>query len=212
MAKKKDAATTTDIEFLPPEQITFKFTGLFDLLMNNARGVDKLDPLVIEKTEITKKKEKTDDDEKRLAQLDWEVSIYYDDEMGPYLPCDNMKRAIRDGATRIKKGKDIGRAVVPLEERARLEYDGPRDLAALWASGRFSDRRSVVINNKRIMRRRPRFPIGWNVTFALSYDPAAINRKDLVLAAEYAGKLYGLGDYRPDTGGPFGRFGVEVLK
>jgi hypothetical protein len=43
------------------------------------------------------------------------------------------------------------------------------------------------------------------------YEPKAINPEDIVLAASNAGTLIGIGDFRPERGGMFGRFTVEVI-
>ena len=43
----------------------------------------------------------------------------------------------------------------------------------------------------------------------MSYDPEQIDEAQLKLALENAGSKVGLGDYRPEKGGLFGRYVVE---
>lgn len=76
----------------------------------------------------------------------------------------------------------------------------------------FMDKRRVVIQRNAITRSRPAMADGWQATFVLMVnlpeyiDPAMLN--DTITAA---GKLIGLGDFRPS----YGRFNIvkfEVLK
>ena len=78
------------------------------------------------------------------------------------------------------------------------------------------DSRSVVIPSTggRIMCHRPRID-EWETSFTLEVDSEMFNEKTVRLLVDDAGKKLGLGDYRPQRKGPFGRFSVvgwEVSK
>jgi hypothetical protein len=61
------------------------------------------------------------------------------------------------------------------------------------------------------MAYRPKF-INWSLTFKLLYDEGTLDENQIMQSAENAGKYIGIGGFRPEKGGTFGRFNVEVLK
>jgi hypothetical protein len=71
------------------------------------------------------------------------------------------------------------------------------------------DSRSVVIPSTggRIMCHRPRVD-QWRLSFSLDLDTTMFTPKLARLLVDDAGKKIGLGDYRPQRKGPFGRFVV----
>jgi hypothetical protein len=73
------------------------------------------------------------------------------------------------------------------------------------------DSRSVVIPSTggRIMCHRPRLD-EWSTTFTLDVDSDMFSEKLVRLLVDDAGKKCGLGDYRPNRKGPFGRFVVTA--
>lgn len=73
------------------------------------------------------------------------------------------------------------------------------------------DSRPVVIQRARIMRHRARLE-SWTLKFTLEIDDSIIPTKDVHQVLSDAGKRSGLGDYRPQKGGPFGRFIVTSWK
>lgn len=72
------------------------------------------------------------------------------------------------------------------------------------------DSRSVVIPSTggRIMCHRPRVD-KWGVEFTLDLDEAMFDPKFVRILVDDAGKKVGIGDYRPQRKGPFGRFVVS---
>ena len=71
------------------------------------------------------------------------------------------------------------------------------------------DSRSVVIpaTGGRIMRHRPRLD-DWQLTFSLDVDITMFDPKFVRILMDDAGKKCGLGDYRPERKGLFGKFVV----
>ena len=59
---------------------------------------------------------------------------------------------------------------------------------------------TIVIN-------RPRFPV-WQLQFTIEFNEDLINEKDLILAIDTAGKIHGIGAYRPR----YGRFNIIDIK
>jgi hypothetical protein len=194
------------------ETIKFRFVGASPLLMHSDRSVDTLDEGTRALKKLTSIKKKTEEIERQIMRAEWELGLYFDAKLGPYLPTHNLRASLEEGARVNRLGMDVKKATVILTEREPLQYTGPRTIEGLWAGGvNHRDRRSVGQVGKRIMRTRPLF-LDWSVSFELLFDSEVIQRDKLVTAAEIAGRLVGLGDYRPSCGGTFGRFNVEVSK
>jgi hypothetical protein len=192
------------------ETVIFQFKGVSNLLMHSARGVDPLDPGVIEHKKLTAIRKKTDETHAMIARSEWEIGLYFDPTEGPIMPTANLRGVIVEGAKFSKLGASVKRGTIVEQESARIDYKGPRSLDEMWKAGSFRDVRAVVVGGARVMRCRPRFCPPWSVEFSLLFDPEVITREQLVSAAEAGGRLVGLGDFRPANGGPFGRFTVEA--
>ena len=73
------------------------------------------------------------------------------------------------------------------------------------------DRRPVVIQRARIVRSRPMLE-KWALSFEIEYDDDEVTKATLEEILAYAGKRSGIGDFRPQVGGPFGRFMVTKFE
>ena len=75
------------------------------------------------------------------------------------------------------------------------------------------DARSVVnpSTQGRMMCYRPRLDV-WSLTFTLDIDTSVFDPKLIRAVVDDAGKKIGLGDFRPQRKGPFGRFVVTEWK
>jgi hypothetical protein len=186
--------------------LRFKFSGDAPLLMHSERGANPLDPGVIAHKQLTSKKKKTDEDLLAIAWSEFQLAIYYDEKIGPYLPAQNIDRCIQIGAQANKLGKKFASSARCVDDKIPLLYEGPRGVKSLYDSG-FVDVRSAGIMRARIMRVRPIFR-EWSAEFDFAYDENEIEEGNVILAAETAGRLIGICDYRPR----FGRFSVEVVR
>ncbi len=190
--------------------VTLKLNAESPILMHSDRYADPLDPMTKEHKVLTSKRKKQDEDHEAIAKSEWLGGLYYDDELGPYIPGQNVKAALVGAAKFHRMGATFKRAVLVLDDRIKLEYAGPRDPEKLWASPRHVDARSVVVGQSRLMRYRPKFH-DWSLTVRVVFSPEMLEEEDLTRAAENAGMFVGIGDYRPEKGGAFGRFSVEVI-
>jgi len=180
--------------------ITFEIRGTRPLLMHSARLADPLDAISRQIKAIKKDRRRTEADEELAALLEWEAGLYYSDELGPYIPSENLESMLKESARKWRKGKDIERGVmVPVD--AAIQYDGPRALAELKELPQFRDTRSARMpsTGSRVVRCRPRFP-EWSLTFSVQFDPRIIEEQDLREIVERAGEEIGLGDWRPRYG------------
>lgn len=115
-------------------------------------------------------------------------------------PRNGAAKYLQDPRSPRKSALDLYKAaVVPLTHLASLGKP-------TWD---FVDQRRVMVQRQGITRNRPAFNSGWEATFELQVLlPEYVNRDDLLLVLTQAGRLVGIGDYRPT----YGRFAVTSFK
>lgn len=187
------------------KKFSIKLVGTRPLLMHSARSVDPLDPLMQQKATYTALRKKTEADQLEIYRLDFMLGLYHDSDLGPYLPSDNVFKALIEAARKSKQGKLIEQGLYLTTDVCPLVYVGPRDPEGLFADANFVDRRSVKQQMSRIIRTRPIFR-EWQVTMQGMLDENVLNWKDLNSIVAIAGEYIGVGDWRPR----YGTFTAEV--
>ena len=125
------------------------------------------------------------------------------DEKTLGFPTYNFVRALIGGCSRVKVGKIfissyVAGCVVPAEE-----------MASFGTSEYKIDTRRAVVQRQGVLRSRARLD-KWKLTFVLQVDeanlPDGMGIEDLRGPIQEAGNRLGLGDFRPQCKGPYGRF------
>lgn len=189
-------------------KLEFTITGDAPLLMHNGRLAAPNDPYARKMSEISSKRKKTDADYDEMARLEFLGGLYLDENDEPCIPDYVFEAAIigrGSMARQSKLGKSVA-AAVWVEDSGTLNYDGPRNPDKLWEQ-KFWLQSLVTVRSSRVMRTRPRFK-QWSADFTVLYDSDMINEDELKHWIEWAGKAQGLGDWRPQKGGHYGRFSV----
>jgi hypothetical protein len=120
-------------------------------------------------------------------------------------PADNIKAAIRRAAGFRRIGR---RSAVPAFAGGVFVLP---EMVDLGTTAYVIDERSVVIRatKGRVMRYRPRID-AWGLQFTIQYDESLIPTEQLVRdVLSDAGTKVGIGDFRPERGGAFGRFTIS---
>lgn len=142
---------------------------------------------------------------------DAELSAYRRENGELYMPGACIARLMREagGAHKEKGSRKSIKYIVPaacivLEDDITL-----LDLDNRPQTQFEVDSRPVVIpaTKGRIMRHRPRIN-EWAMAFSIDVDQELIDPKIVHLLITQGGRRIGVGDYRPERGGPFGRFNV----
>lgn len=190
--------------------------GTSPLVINNIRGADPDEPIVREIKKITDKKTNmTAEDRERLEWLKWVCSLYNDPSTYRGIldfPVANITKSFQKAAGQFRKGTQLVRAVQPVSAMTEIQYDGPKNLDALYTDDRFRLRTMVNSNpsGKKAMvpSVRPIFP-QWRMEtdFVLFND--ILGEDDFVRCAELAGIGEGIGNARPLG---YGRFSVDIQK
>lgn len=137
-----------------------------------------------------------------------EKKLYIGHDGKPMIPQPNLFRCIIDGGKFFKAGKSkvttIKSSLIPACLSIE-EVEIPIIHKEPWRV----DTRAVRIPSTggRILCHRPLFD-DWRLEFTMTLDPTILSVKMLREIVDAAGKRIGLGDFRPDCKGPFGRFAV----
>lgn len=191
------------------QTMKMKWTGIRPLVMHNGLLADPANEYTKAIKAITSKgsKKMTDADHEERNRLEWEGGLYWNDELGAVIPSDNIERCIQLGAQKSRIGKDVQAVVFCIEPEIPIQYDGPRDKKKLYQD-RFILTKGVRVTTSRIIRVRPRFPVGWSLNVEVEFDETIVNPKNLLKACIDSGALVGLGDWRPK----YGRFTVDLVE
>lgn len=181
--------------------------GTRPLLQHNVRLASPLNPYAKQLKSLNGKRNKTDEDRLAIARVEFEGSLYWDAEVGPYVPGPNLLASLVEGARLTKAGKRVERGVNVDDLVMPLVYRGPRDVEGLWGGGEsdFVDLRTVVVMRNKIDRCRPIFR-EWTFEADILLDESVMDPDEFVEVARNAGAMAGIGDYRR----MYGRFSTEV--
>lgn len=191
-------------------ELGIRLKGEAPLMMHAPTLLDPLHPISREMADKTSKKgsTRTVADLERMSRLEWEAGLYFDPEVGPFIPSVNVKKSLQMAAGRWKLGAAVSRGISFATTKLAVEYEGPRDKDALYEAG-FKDVRPIKnggFNAGRVMRTRPCFE-HWTLEGRIYLDPHEIGIEDFAKVAERA-QRYGVGDYRPE----FGLFTAELWR
>lgn len=187
--------------------ITLTFTGTTPMLQHNQRLADPLDPWAKKLKSVSSKRTKTEADHEEMARIEWAAGMYFNEDSGPYVPGEWVLAGLRDAGKLTRLGSAVTRGLQITSFRNHLDYDGPHDVEGMWGKREvFVDRRSVGVGKSRVMRTRPRFPVGWSFECGVVIDETVISAEQIAEIGEQGGRLIGLGDFRQ----LFGRYTLEV--
>ncbi len=139
-----------------------------------------------------------------------ETKLYLGTDGKPCIPTPNLLRCLIDAGKFFKAGKSkvttqktslLCSCVAVAGVAVSIEHKDP------WQV----DERPVRIPSTggRILAYRPRFD-DWALTFFAELDTSIIAPKLFREIVDASGKQIGLGDFRPDCKGPYGRFAVTL--
>lgn len=175
-------------------KINARIEGTTPLLMNRFRDVQ------------IEGKSKRKGEEKDIPVED---KLYLDDDEKPYIPAVYLQRALIDAGKRLqvrgnKKAtysKIVG-AVVDIEPEA------------ITLTGKYVPFRISAVNpmtKGRMMVTRPRFD-KWSLEFQIIVNDESVGFETMNQLLVSAGQFTGVGDWRPEKKGKFGKFVVTSFK
>ena len=184
-----------------------KIEGVSPIIMHSATGIDPLLPINIEKAEITRKKgsNRTSADDARLRELETIGSLWLDGDERPTVPAAAIRSVIETGARKLKQGPQVREGLIVTD--TSFEYDIDRYGKTLEELAHSTQHTvPVVVQRARILRTRAMFEVPWSCSFDVDGDDELVSTEHLDRWLEISGRRIGLGDWRPEKSGTFGRF------
>ena len=193
-------------------QAIVKIQGTEPLIQHSAAGLDTRTEIAQEIKNITGKRgnNRTESDESRLEELETLQALWREPGTGAItVPPEAVRSCLEKAARKLKQGADVREGL--LVEKTTFDYD--RKLLGETAeevARNAQFRVPVVVQRNRVLRTRPKFDT-WSLTFTLDCDDQLIDQLKLENWLDIAGRRIGLGDWRPEKGGRYGRFIMESI-
>ncbi len=193
------------------QQAKIVITGISPLLQNNPQTVDPFNRYAKAKKSITNKRtSKTDDDLIELGNIETESKIYFDDDLGVYVPATWITEAVICTGFSVAK---IGRAkmrggLFATESKIKLKFRGMNKVKTITdvvMNPEFRHRMLLKQGQARVPKDAPIFH-DWSFETAVEFDDTVVDLGSLRRIVERSAKYGGFGDFRPT----FGRATAEV--
>lgn len=142
--------------------------------------------------------------EERDPRQEAEECLHFTADGRPGMPATAFKAAMVNAVTQVKGTL----TKVLVKQAVHVETPDPNGIIPIegeWVVHESAVRLPTGVAD---IRFRPMFPAGWRARLTISYNARAISDKQIVSLLQYAGFGVGLGDWRPERGGTYGRFHV----
>jgi hypothetical protein len=169
------------------------------LVVHNSQLSIPTNPFAERLARITSKpsKQRTHEDHVELSRVEWEGGLYWDDDLGPYVPTSYAMTSLWQSAKLTRDGEGLRRAVILLGHdagaRMPIEYKGPRDIEGMWQDDRYRLVMSLPQGRVRVTRTRPRF-VPWQMQMTVLLEEGLMNPSVFEEIATRAGRLIGIGE------------------
>lgn len=190
-----------------------RIDGTSPIIHHSSAGVDPLLPISIEIKEITSKRgsNRTVPDHQRLRHLETIRSLWLDDNDRPTIPKAAIRSLIETGAKKLRQGSQVREGLVVASTCFTYDSDTYGEtLDEIAQKAQFTA--PVVVKGTRIMRTRARFDPPWSCCFTVDGDDELVDQDKLVRWLDIGGRRIGLGDWRPEKSGEFGRFTLVSIE
>ncbi|MDE0078579.1 MAG: hypothetical protein OXO50_13740 [Caldilineaceae bacterium] len=180
---------------------------------NGAAGLDTRSAVSREIATIAAKRggNRTEPDDDRLRVLEAQRALWLDESGAPAIPATAIRAAIEAGARKRKQGPQVRGGLMVLS--TAFTYDTEKYGTGVEELGRTTQYTvPVVVKNSRILRTRAKFDPPWSCTFVVDVDDELIDQSQLLEWLDIAGRQIGLGDWRPEKSGMFGRFAESDIE
>ena len=190
--------------------LEIEIRGIRPIIHHSGLGIDPKHPANVEKSAIARitASNRTEADEERLAELECQLALWLDQDDKPTIPAAAIRSCIETAARRLRQGPQVREGLV-VDRVQEFTYDQERygvTLEQLVNTTQF--RTGVVVQRQRILRTRAMFEPPWGCRFTLDCDDQLVDQQQLEAWLDIAGRRIGLGDWRPEKSGDYGRFEV----
>lgn len=183
------------------------------IIMHSAAGLDTTSDISRAINEIAKKKgtNRTEADELRLRELECQRSLWLDEAGQPNIPKPALRSCIETGARKLKQGPQVREGMIVQQTEFRFDRDRYGNSIEEWRR-KCQFTVPVVVGRNRVLRTRAKFDMPWTVSATIYGDEEMLDRTKLETWLDIAGQRIGLGDWRPEKSGEYGRFSVKSVE
>jgi hypothetical protein len=197
------------------QEFKFKAIGTVPLLMHCNQAANPLNKYAKYLKPLTSKRNKTEEDHREIARVEWEAGLYLKDGVVA-LPAENLDRCLWDAAKRTKNGKKFKEGAMIGEDYFPLDYRGLKIKVA--SNGKLPNpeldkffealnhQALVKVGTSTTLRTRPIFQ-AWSFSFTVLIDENVLDGHIIKNIVKTAGSYIGLCEKRPRLG----RFEIEVI-
>jgi len=199
------------------KELKFKAIGITPLLIHNNRTANPLNRYAqILKILNAKGKNKTDQDHKDVARIEWEAGLYLHDGVVA-IPGRCIDAMLFKSAKKTRNGPKYKEGTMIAEDYCQLDYRSPKikikendhipnpELDKFYDATNFQA--PVKINrSSTVIRTRPIF-YDWSLEFTVIIDENILDERTVKDIAKTAGEYVGLCEDRPRKG----RFEIELI-
>lgn len=189
---------TAELKKIKPEMVKIKVKGLSPLIMH--RWDEKA-----KKQMLDKQMKKSVKKEAKDPKQQYESSVYWMDGGTVGFPADGFKKAMVRGA------KQLGLTMTDMRTgffvHGEYSQKEDRELVPIYGSVSMREDMVRIANNTSDIRYRGQVN-NWEATLNISYNSVVVSFDQIVNMLEAAGYGVGVGEWRPERDGIFGRFEV----
>ena len=190
-----------------------RINGEAPIIHHSAGGLDALSEISREISQITRKRgsNRTEADEERLRQLETIRSLWLDESNRPTIPASAVRAVVETGARKLKQGPQVREGLMVMATSFTYDHERYGDtLEELAKTVQFTV--PVRVGQSRLLRTRAKFDCPWSCDFTVDVDDELVDRESLDRWLDIAGRRIGLGDWRPEKSGTYGRFSVSEIR
>lgn len=186
--------------------LRFKIEGASPLLMHDDKTANPLNEYSKKLKPLNAKRKKTDEDYAKIAEIEWEASLYYSKDKGYYIKGDCFAASFLAAAKSKKLGTAFKQSVSIPDDPVLVFPHMKLTPDKLFEKTQYVDMRTVKVKMNKIMRCRPIFN-EWSCEVTIFFDETRLDEAEIEQIVEYAAQYIGVCDYRPK----FGRFTAERI-
>ena len=184
--------------------------GETPLIIHNGRTSNPLDDYAKKMKVLTSKRKKTDEDYEKLMDIQWHASLYWNDQIGLYMPVENIQAALHKDCKKHKMGNHVSGFVFGEKLGFPILVDGHDDLKKLESIKEYRFVKAVTIQRAKTLSCRAKFD-KWALNFNFEVDQSILTSDDVSMILNTMSNRIGLGVWTPSHPKP-GNHGKFVIK
>lgn len=183
------------------------------MLIHNGRTANPLDDFSKAMKAITSKRKKTEEDLEKLMDIQWEASLYWNDQIGLYMPVENLLAALLKACKKHKMGPMVGGFVFTEKLGFPIITKNHDNFEALKADKENKFVKAVTIQRSKTLACRPIFN-EWKINFDFIVDLSVLIESDVTMILNTMQNRVGLGVWTPSHPKPgnFGKFKIHDIR